>query len=141
VSVLLTVDGADYLLSLLGNDPVVERYYLALVVQGNAPGITIGGGELVEPGDDSYARAEIINDSGNWQVMHGTITNATPVAFPLAVSDWGYISYWALTDAPEGGRVFLVGDFPETIFVGEEDQVVLPAGAISFGFDLFGWTE
>lgn len=139
MSGFMTVSGADYLLGMFGaEERAVESYYVALVSE-TSPGITSDGDDLEEPGDDSYTRAVLANQDGNWEISHSCIINTVEVSFPIAVSDWGQIRYWAITDSYESGRVFWVGEFANPFFIGADDQLILPPASISIGFEMFGW--
>jgi|SRR5690606_2978886 len=139
MSGFLTVSGADYFLGTFSaKEPVVSSYYIALIGS-SPPGITSDGNDIDEPEDDSYVRAELVNQDGNWLVQHSTLSNTVEVSFPIAVSDWGEIRYWAVCDSYESGRALWVGEFANSFFIGEDDQLVLPVGSISLGFEMFGW--
>lgn len=137
----ITADGIEYLLNLMRNaETPVGSYYVALI-RDLPPGFTISGEELDEPTNPEYARGEIINDSGSWEVSDNTLSNAVEVPFPVATDDWGQIRYWALTDQPLdlGGRVLLAGEFSEALFVEALDQPVLDEGSLTFSLEGFQW--
>lgn len=139
MSGFLTLAGADYLLGMFGSEEsAVDRYYVALIT-GNRPGITSDGQDIEEPGDDSYARAEFENTSGAWSVKDGVLTAEIAVSFPVAVSDWGEVKYWAICDSYENGRVFWVGEFANPFFVGADDQVVVQPGGMVLTIQMYGW--
>jgi hypothetical protein len=138
MSGFMTAAGADYLLHLFSGDQTKEIYHVALV--GNQePGLTTSGRELKEPTEASYTRSEVVNQSGNWQVQHGTLTNEVEISFPLATTDWGDIIYWAICDAPEGGSVLWTGEFTTAFYVAGTDQVTIPVGGVSVSLDILGW--
>lgn len=136
----VTVDGADYLMNLFSaNEPPVEDYYLALVI-GAMPGIAASGDELEEPFYVDYARAQIGNIVGSWEVFSGVLSNSVEVLFPSPESPWGTVRYWALTDSPVQGRALFVGDLEQfEVSVGED--VFLAPGALSLSLDIPGWKE
>lgn len=128
-----TIAGQDYVLSLAAaREEPVGVYYVALCF--NEPGITTGGGELDEVEGLGYARGELVNVSGNWDVIHSQLTNQVGVIFPLADEDWGQVRYWAICDAIEAGRVFWAGEFSEPMYIGEGDQVEIPEQALALYF-------
>lgn len=136
----ITADGANYFLDLFAaRTQPVEAYYVALI-NGSQPGISAKGDELDEPEFAEYARGYMENLSGNWFGNQGLILNQFAITFPILGQSWGTLRYWALCDAPTGGRVLAAGDFPP-FEGGVGDQIVLPAGIMGIGLDLDIWTS
>lgn len=138
----LTLDGANYLLGLFGGtEEKVDTYYVALIT-GRRPGLTTHGVELEEPAFADYSRAMIEASSGAWDVDQGVAANTLEIPFPVPSSEWGIVSYWAVTDSSEAGsgRVLWAGDVDSfTVAIGE--QIFLPPGALSLQMDLDSWQE
>lgn len=135
---MLTADGADYIMKLFAGEPAVTEYHLALL-DNRHTGIAVGGDELQEPGDDSYQRAVIKNQTANWDISHGRMTNEVPIHFEVAVSQWGTVSGWAICDSYERGKVLWVGEFAEDIHIGQGNQMSIPVGALTLDTNLLGW--
>lgn len=129
-----TVAGDAYCLSLVSaSEEPVSAYYVALCY--TEPGIATAGSELDEPEEEAgYVRAVIYNESGNWEQLHNQLSNAEDVDFTVASADWGLVRYWAITDEATGGRVFWTGSFTEPLYVGEGEQVSIPAGGLDIYF-------
>lgn len=70
------------------------------------------GLNLTEPDAAAYARPQI-DLTSNWWALSGAgeMYNTTDIDFapPDAGDDWGYLSGWALLDAPDSGVVLAVG--------------------------------
>ena len=134
----LTADGADYFLNLFRNgEPPIPMYYLALVV-GSQPGVTATGIELEEPVIEEYARAEVPNESGNWDMAQQSLTNLNEIAFPVPSEDWGNCRYWALCDAAESGRVLVAGEL-EAFEITSGNQVFFNPGTLEIALELDSW--
>jgi hypothetical protein len=125
-----TAEGLTYLCELWTHgEAAVEAYYIALI-RTIEPGFTTTGDELDEPESSGYERAEIINDSANWQIADTTLSNVNEVAFDPADDEWGRITYWAICDAIEGGRCLFVGQLENPMYLIEGAEVLLTPGAI-----------
>lgn len=136
----VTVDGANYLMSLFSaQEPVEDSYYLALIT-GVSPGIATGGDELQEPPFSDYARAAIDNFNGSWEVFSGTLSNSVEILFPTPQSAWGTVKFWALLDAPVEGRVLFAGSLDQFDVAVQEDLFLSP-GALSLSLSIPGWRE
>lgn len=134
-----TADGLLYLCDLVSNGDVpVESYYVALI-RTTPPGFSVSGWELDEPDAPEYARAEIINDSSNWDITDTTMSNVNEVSFPPAASDWGRINYWAICDDPDGGRAFFVGQLEVPLDVVTGAVVALTPGAVGINMAGTEW--
>lgn len=135
----VTADGSEYIRNLVRNgEYAVDSYHVALVRR-IPPGYTITGSELDEPPEDEYRRVELVNQSANWTVTNDTLANSSEIAFPVALTDWGQIKYWALCDSADRGRVFLLGKFPVPLYVRATNQVVLDPGTVSWSVSGREW--
>lgn len=136
----LTVWGAEQLLTVYfgGTALPPESFWLALI-RTNPPTPYLDGTELDEPDNADYSRIEIPNDQLNWvndsspQEMY----NVLPAQFITAVSDWGQIGYWALTNAQVDGFNFIVGDLENPIQILTGDQAVISEGDLSVSLGPF----
>lgn len=135
---LPTIDGANYLLSLMSNsEPPLPKYHFAICSVD--PGISSSGYDLAEPTDSTYTRAEFENIDGHWLMGDGVMSTTVDIAFGMADQDWDGIRYWAICDSYEGGRVLWVGEFSMPVTIPAGDQAILPAGTVSISLDMFGW--
>lgn len=135
----LTLDGADYLLSLFtGSEQLVTTYWVALLLQD--PGLSTAGEELIEPDFDDYSRAKIDVVSGSFAIDSGELTNAIEITFPAPATEWGLVTSWALCDSQEGGRVLFAGDL-EDFDVVIDEQPFLPPGSMAISLDVAGWRD
>jgi hypothetical protein len=140
----LTVWGAGQLLTsyFAQTAEPVETFYLALILA-IPPTPYMDGSELDEPQVDDYARIAIPNDSLNWanDSQPQELYNVLPETFITALTDWGVISYWALTNAPVDGYNFIVGDLENPVLVEAGDQVLIPEGDLSISLGPFFLVE
>lgn len=60
--------------------------------------------------------------------VNGVITSDTAITFPIATTDWGTVTGWAIMDAPTGGNVLYAGDFPQAKPFYQGDTPQVPAG-------------
>lgn len=114
---------------------IPQNFYLALVLEAE-PDAFMTAQELDEPlAEDGYARVEIPNDTANWASnLSAVITNVGELRFPTATIDWGTANFWALCSAPEGGYMYLFGEFVEPLYVAAADQVVIDPGLVQLEF-------
>lgn len=126
---------------LFGRRTVVpDNYYLALIRQ-TAPNAFSDGVELDEPpAGVGYGRLLLPNDATVWTTDgYYLTTNVAALTFLQATADWGRINYWALTNAPEDGFVYFTGRFPQAEIIYNNDQVIIPAGALQIALGpIFG---
>ena len=82
-------------------------YYVALS-SGNPTDL---GTSINEPNTvTGYQRVPHTNDKEYWSTaVSGQLHNMAVITFPQAVSDWGYIDYFALFDASGLGNGNLIG--------------------------------
>lgn len=140
----LTVWGAGQLLTsyFVGSAEPVENFYLALILA-IPPSPYMDGSELDEPQVDDYSRIAIPNDALNWvnDAQPQEIYNVLPAQFITAVSDWGQIGYWALTNAPTDGFNFIVGNLENPVLIEAGDQAVISEGDLSISLGPFFLAE
>lgn len=89
-----------------------------------------GSWEEVTDTSGSYARIDIETLGGFNSASDGTVSNAQDMEFPVALADWGTITYTAVMDAVNGGNVLAYGPLlnPRTVYNG--DSIKVPAGAL-----------
>jgi hypothetical protein len=134
-----TSSGLDYLAGLMtGGEQPVNSYFVALIPD-YEPGFTSTGEDITEPEVDEYTRVEIINESGNWNVDGGSLSNMFEITFPTALTPWGNIRYWAVCDLEIEGRVFWVGEFAVPVYVDVGGVVTLDPGSVSLSFEGNQW--
>jgi hypothetical protein len=134
-----TSSGLDYLAGLMtGGEQPVNSYFVALIPD-FVPGFTATGEDITEPDATEYTRAEIINESGNWNVNGNQLSNVYEVTFPTALTAWGNIRYWAVCDLAIEGRVFWVGEFITPVFVDVGGIVTLDPGSVALSFEGNQW--
>ena len=140
----LTVWGAGQLLTsyFVQSAEPVENFYLALILA-IPPSPYMDGSELDEPQVDDYARIAIPNDALNWvnDAQPQEIYNVLPAQFITAVTDWGQIGYWALTNAPTDGFNFIVGNLENPVLIEAGDQAVISEGDLSISLGPFFLAE
>lgn len=140
----LTIWGAGQLLTsyFVGTAEQPENFYLALIAA-IPPSPYMDGSELDEPTAEDYARIAIPNDSLNWanDAAPQEIYNLLPAQYVTAVSDWGLIGYWALTNAPVDGNNFIVGNLENPVLIEAGDQAVIPEGDLSVSLGPFFLAE
>lgn len=131
-----TADGLAYLAELwsAGEEPV-PSYYIALI-RTQPPTFAAGGDELDEPDSPGYSRAELINESANWNLSENLLTNVYEITFPPADVEWGRIAYWAICDDPEDGRVLFCGQLEVPLYIYATGVVLLSPGAV--GIEMAG---
>lgn len=120
-------------------------FYLALIRE-IPPNAFISGDELDEPVAADYARAEISNDTVNWNApfMNSqlqVVSNQLDIEFGEAEEDWGSIGYWALTNAATGGYVYFYGQLESYQNIQEGDQAVVASDELVIEFSGFTRTE
>lgn len=131
MSGFITADGENYMLDLFtGSYTPLPTYYFALG-RTKPPTRHTTGSEFDEPITADYKRAPYTNASGNWTERVSSVFNVTQIAFPVATSAWGLVKYWAICDAPTGGKLLWVGSFTVPLTVGAGDQVVLAPGQVA----------
>lgn len=77
------------------------------------------GNDLTEPVAGAYSRAVVPLTSDFWALSGtGDLYNIADVDFPPpnAGEDWGYLSAWALVDAPTGGMVQAVASLVDPLY-------------------------
>lgn len=96
-----------------------------------------GTGTAVPTG---YARADVpLGAASEWWGLSGmsSAVNLFDIGFPPATLDWGPIRYWCMTDAKEGGRIILHGEFAVTSLVSAGDTLTIPAGGVLVSLDSY----
>lgn len=91
--------------------------YVALTA---APGLVNSpGNDLSEPIAGAYSRAMVPLTSQFWALSGtGDLYNIVDIDFPApnVGEDWGYLSAWALVDAPTGGMVQAVATLVDPLY-------------------------
>lgn len=85
------------------------------------------GTNVTEPNINGYARVAVINDSTHWHLAPGQPatgerqSNAQQLVFPVALGDWGTVTWVVLYDALSGGNFLGYGQLltPENITTGQ----------------------
>lgn len=108
-----------------------------------APTPYVSGLELDEPTNDDYGRVEIPNELAYWMndSQPQEVANVIAAQFITALSDWGEIRYWALTNAQVGGDCYFVGDLLNPVMIATGDQLVMQEGDLSVSLGPFFLTE
>lgn len=134
----LTIHGARYFLSLVGNiTQPLEWVWVAL--SQDEIGYTATGDTITEPSAPSYHRVQLGNASGTWGLVGTTLTNLEDVVFPQAEEDWGLIRAWAICDANESGNVLIEGTLDTPVTISEGGILTVPASGLSVAFDIDRW--
>lgn len=123
--------GSDFFANLvIGNETPVTTWYLALLTQ--IPYGSITGTDLVdfEAVDTSYVRKQLLNTDFS-ESSGGVISTTVGLTWDAAVDDWGEILGYALVDNLTEGNVYVLGEFPSTMFVASGQYLSIPAGIIS----------
>ena len=143
----LTVWGAGELLTnFFGNGEQAREapgsHWLALV-RAIPPTAYMSGAEIDEPDATDYTRVEIANDLLTWSNASSpqTVYNQLAAQFPQAVTDWGVIRFWALTNALKEGFNYLVGELEQPLLVEAGDTVRLEAGDLGVSLGPFFTTD
>lgn len=135
----ITDEGASYLMALVAmGEPVVDGYWVALTQGVPAPYMT--SDEIGEPDAPDYARAYIPAD-GTWVVSGDSISNSAEILWPIAETDWGDVSGWALLDAQDGGRVLYGGDLGIVWTIEADLQPVMAPGQLSITITVAQWSQ
>lgn len=136
----ITLWGADQFLNSFFSKTSAppDSFWLALITD-TVPTPYLSGAELAEPTADDYSRLEIPNDSVNWsndgQVQVMMLDQ--DISFSSATSDWGQISFWAITNAIADGNPYFIGDFDTSQFISTGDAVAIAAGNITVSIGPF----
>jgi hypothetical protein len=136
----LTIWGAGQLLTSYFSQTTTppQEFYLALICT-VAPTPYLSGAELDEPTNSDYARVLIENDLAHWSnaSQPQIIANVVPSQFITATSDWGLISYWALTNAPVDGYNLIIGDLANPVIINTGDQARFEDGDLTVSLGPF----
>ena len=90
------------------------------------------GTNITETTELDYARVEIANDSGTWDVASGRgIDNLVTFTFPTAATAWGTMTHFVIMDASTVGEMILWGALAAPITVGIGDIVTFDPGTIT----------
>lgn len=131
---MLSDYGEGYFANLLvGNAEPVTDWFLALLIE--IPYPSVEGSVLFtdfEVQDDAYARQYVMNSNFS-ESSGGIVSTIVPFYWPAAVADWEPVVGFALLDDPEGGNIYVFGEFPDQLVVEEGQQLYIPEGMISIG--------
>lgn len=90
------------------------------------------GSTIAEPSGNNYSRVSTSPSDWNSATLGaGTLTNANAINFPVASGSWGTITHIALFDASSGGNLLYKGSISPTKAIGNTDQLVFAAGAVT----------
>jgi hypothetical protein len=113
----------------IGTAPAVpSTLYLML----SSTAISADGTGATEPSGGSYTRVAITSSSSYWSTpSNGRISNLTKLDFPQATSDWGTMTYVALTDASTGvGNIRYYQALTRPKIIQQDDVASFAIGAL-----------
>ena len=115
-----------------------SSFYLALI-RTTPPNQYVSGGELDEPDNADYGRVEIPNDGLTWNnsSQPQIAVCDIDVLYAQAVTDWGTLLYWALTDSITDGNCYFVGDLEDPLSVVAGDTPMIGAGDLNVSLGPF----
>ncbi len=114
---------------LFGNQTltVPATYYIGLwtaTLSDSSTGSTAG-----EPSGGSYARVSVTNSGSNWDAVSGGATaNTNLIAFPLATTSWGTVTYVGICDALTAGNMIAYAQLTTPVSVAQYDTVLFQPG-------------
>jgi hypothetical protein len=106
---------------------VPGTYYIGLwtaTLSDSSTGSTAG-----EPSGGSYARVSVTNSGSNWDAVSGGATaNTNLIAFPLATTSWGTVTYVGICDALTAGNMIAYAQLTTPVSVAQYDTVLFQPG-------------
>jgi hypothetical protein len=130
----LTSYGRQYMVeSVFGKTKAVASVYYIAALKA-PPNSSSTGSNIVEPNAADYMRLEIVNNSSNFfSAGIGRVYNEQELRWDAAVSDWGWITHWALCDSLEGGRAILFNQLSKKVLIEAGDILVVEGAGLSIG--------
>jgi hypothetical protein len=104
-----------------------STYYVGLWTASLSDSSTGSAAGEVSGGD--YARQAVTNDSSNWTAATaGATENVNLIAFPMAATSWGTVTYVGICDALTGGNMIAYAQLNSSVAVAQYDTVIFQPG-------------
>lgn len=92
---------------------------------------TSTGSSAGEASGGSYARVAVTNNGSNWDAVSGGATsNTNLIAFPMATSSWGTVTYVGICDASTAGNLIAYAQLSSSASVSAYDTVLFQPGTL-----------
>jgi hypothetical protein len=103
----------------------LSNVYIALY---SAAPTDAGGGTQLTGG--SYARVTVPNNSANWGIVSGKLSNLNQVTFPVATANWLGAVAVGIFDALTVGNLLFWQAFSPTVAIQSGSRLVIPVNGL-----------